>query len=158
MKKLTAEEKKVARIIQIDIPVVARTFQEIGRYCDLSEEEVLKITRSLKQKGYIRRFGAIVHHEKAGYIKNALVIWSVPSEKVEKAGKTMATFSFISHCYARSPAFQDKYSLFTMLHAQDNNLASIVDKLSETIDCHDFLILESLEEYKKISPKYFEND
>lgn len=158
MEKLTAEEKKVARIIQIDIPAVARPFQETGRECDLPEEEVLKITRSLLQKGYIRRFGAILRHQKVGFIRNALVIWSIPPEKIEKAGRTLAAFSFISHCYERSPAFQNKYNLFTMLHAQDNNIAAIIDKLAEAIDCRDFLILESLEEYKKISPEYFEND
>lgn len=155
MEKLTAEEKKTAQIIQLDIPCVSRPFREIAKGCDLSEEKILNITKQLLQRGYIRRFGAILRHEKAGYTRNALVVWAVPREKIEQAGKTLATFSFISHCYERNPAFQNKYNLFTMLHAQDNNIASIIDKLAEAIDCHDFLILESLQEYKKISPEYF---
>lgn len=158
MEKLTPVEKKVARAIQLDIPVVTHPFRQIGKDCGLSEEEVLKITRRLLQKGYIRRFGAILRHQKAGYTRNALVIWSVPADQIEKAGKTVAAFPFISHCYERNPAFQNKYNLFTMLHAQNDNIAAIIDKIAESINCRDFLILESLEEYKKISPEYFEND
>lgn len=158
MEKLTAAERKVARIIQHDIPAVTRPFGEIAKECGLSEEEVLNMTKRLLQKGYIRRFGAILRHQKVGYTRNAMVVWSVPPDQIEKTGKTLATFSCISHCYERNPAFQNKYNLFTMLHAQEDNMSAIIDKIAEAINCRDFLILESLQEYKKISPEYFEND
>ena len=155
MKKLTVAEKKVARLIQIDIPLVSRPFRETGKACGLNEEEVLNITRRLRQEGYIRRFCAILRHQKAGYTRNALVLWSVPPEQMEKAGKILAAFSFISHCYERKPAFQNKYNLFSMLHTQNENIGSIINKMAESINSHDFLILESTQEYKKISPEYF---
>jgi siroheme decarboxylase len=155
MEKLTAAEKKVARLIQLDIPLVSRPFRETGKACGLHEEEVLNITRLLLGEGYIRRFGAILRHQEAGFIRNALVIWSVPPEQMEKTGKTLAAFSFISHCYERRPSFQNKYNLFTMLHTQNDNIAAIIDKMAESINSRDFLILESIQEYKKISPEYF---
>jgi DNA-binding Lrp family transcriptional regulator len=158
MEKLTSVEKKVARLIQLDIPLTSHPFRETGEACGLREEEVLNTTRSLMEKGYIRRFGAILHHQKAGYTGNALVIWSVPPDQIEKAGETLATFPFISHCYERDPAFQNKYNLFTMLHTQNDNIAAIIDKMAGSINSRDFLILESLQEYKKISPEYFVND
>ncbi|MEN6487509.1 MAG: Lrp/AsnC family transcriptional regulator, partial [Smithella sp.] len=105
MEKLTVEEIKVARLIQLDISLAARPFGQIGRACDLSEEEVLNIIRHLLQKGYIRRFGAILRHQKAGYTKNALIIWAVPPDQIENAGKILAAFPFISHLYERNPAF-----------------------------------------------------
>jgi siroheme decarboxylase len=158
MEKLTAAEKKIARIVQRDIPLMSRPFQEIGKVCGLREEEVLHMIRHLRQEGYIRRFGAILRHQKVGYTENALVIWSVPPDQIERAGKTLAAFSFISHCYERKPAFQNKYNLFSMLHTQNSNMAAIIDKMAEAIKSRDFLILESLQEYKKISPEYFAND
>lgn len=158
MEKLTAAEKKVARLIQLDIPLASRPFRETGQACGQSEEEVLNITRRLLEKGYIRRFGAILRHQEAGFTRNALVIWSVPPDQIEKAGKTLAAFPFISHCYERDPAFQGKYNLFTMLHAQNDNIDTIINKMAEAINCCDFLILESLQEYKKTSPEYFIND
>lgn len=155
MKKFTAAEKNVARLIQLDIPLVNRPFLETGRACGINEEEVLRITKCLKQEGYIRRFGAILRHQRAGFTRNALVVWSVPPRQMEKAGKIMAAFSFVSHCYERKPALQNKYNLFTMLHTQDDNIAAIINEMAEAIDNRDFLILESLQEYKKISPEYF---
>jgi siroheme decarboxylase len=155
MEKLTAAEKKVARLIQLDIPVESHPFRETGTACGISEEEVLDITRRLQQKGYIRRFAAILRHQKAGYVNNALVVWSVPPEQIESAGKTLATFSFISHCYERKPAFQNKYNLFSMLHTQNENIESIINEMAEAINNHDYLILESIQEYKKKSPEYF---
>ena len=158
MEKLTVEEIKVARLIQLDISLAARPFGQIGRACDLSEEEVLNIIRHLLQKGYIRRFGAILRHQKAGYTKNALIIWAVPPDQIENAGKILAAFPFISHLYERNPAFQGKYNLFTMLHAQNDNITAIMDQMAAAINNRDFLILESLQEYKKTSPEYFVND
>jgi siroheme decarboxylase len=158
MGKLTAAEKKVARLIQDDIPLVNRPFRETGKACGLSEEEVLNITRRLQQEGYIRRFCAILRHQKAGYTRNALVVWSVPPEQIEKAGKILAAFSFISHCYERKPAFQNKYNLFSMLHTQNEDIELMINQMAQSINSHDFLILESLQEYKKISPEYFSND
>ena len=42
-----------------------------------------------------------------------------------------------------------------MLHTKDDNIAVIIDFLAEAINNRNFLILESLEEYKKTSPEYF---
>jgi hypothetical protein len=42
-----------------------------------------------------------------------------------------------------------------MLHTQDDDLAAIVNKMAAAINNRDFLILESLQEYKKVSPEYF---
>jgi hypothetical protein len=42
-----------------------------------------------------------------------------------------------------------------MLHTQNDDIAAIINKMAESINSRDFLILESLQEYKKISPEYF---
>jgi DNA-binding Lrp family transcriptional regulator len=119
MQKLTVLEQKIARHIQSDIPLVSRPFRNIADDCTLTEDEVLKITKKLLHNGAIRKFTAILQHQKAGYNKNALVVWSVPPEQIVGAGEKMAAYKFISHCYERNPAFQGKYNLFTMLHAQE---------------------------------------
>lgn len=155
MRKLTAAEIKVARFIQADIPLTGRPFEQIGQDCGLAEEDVLEITTHLLENGYVRRFGAVLRHQKAGYTKNALIIWALPPDQIETAGKMLAGFSFISHCYERNPAFQGKYNLFTMLHAQNDNIEAIIDQMAAAINNRDFLILESIREYKKISPEYF---
>jgi siroheme decarboxylase len=155
MQKLRDSEQKVAGLIQHDIPVVHRPFLEIGRACSLSEKEVLNIIRHLLKDGYIRRLSAILRHQKAGYTKNALVVWSVPPEQTEEKGKMFAAFESVSHCYERQPAFQGKFNLFTMLHAKTEDIPSLTKKIAAATGINDYLILESLQEYKKKSPEYF---
>lgn len=155
MGKMTISEKKVARSIQYDIPLVRFPFEKIGESCDLTAAEIVKLSQSFLQKGIMRKFGAILHHQKTGYTRNALVIWSVPPGQIEKAGKALAAFDSVSHCYERKPAFQNKYNLFTMLHTKDEDVLSLIKKMAAAIGISDYLILESLQEYKKTSPEYF---
>ena len=155
MEKLNNEEKKVARFIQGDIPLVSSPFDEIGASCGLTTDEILNISESFLEKGIMRKFGAILRHQKAGYGKNALVVWSVPADQIEKAGKIFASFLFVSHCYERNPAFRKKYNIFTMLHSKDKNILSMIKDMATATDINDYIILESIQEYKKTSPEYF---
>ena len=152
---LTVKQKKVACVIQKDIVVMRFPFNELGNLCGLTNEDVLDTTKQLFKKGFIRKYGAILRHQKAGYEKNALVVWSVPADQIEKAGKIFASFLFVSHCYERKPAFREKYNIFTMLHSKDENILSLIKNMATATDIHDYLIFESIQEYKKISPEYF---
>ena len=152
---LTVKQKKVACVIQKDIVVMRFPFNELGNLCGLTNEDVLDTTKQLFKKGFIRKYGAILRHQKAGYEKNALVVWSVPADQIEKAGKIFASFLFVSHCYERNPAFIKKYNIFTMLHSKDENILSLIKNMATATDINDYIILESIQEYKKISPEYF---
>jgi len=155
MEKLNNKEKKVARFIQGDIPLVSSPFDEIGTCCGLTADEIVNISQSFLEKGIMRKFGAILRHQKAGYEKNALVVWSVPAEQTEKTGNMFASFPFISHCYERKPAFREKYNIFTMLHSQNENILSTIKDMAIDTGINDYLVLESIQEYKKTSPEYF---
>jgi len=155
METISIQKLKAARILQSDIPLTVKPFAEIADICDLKSDVLMAWINGLSQKGVIRKFGAVLRHQKAGYSKNALVMWAVPFDEIENAGGLFAALPFISHCYERKPAFQNRYNLFTMLHAQDDDISPLINTMSQLINCHDFLILESLQEYKKTSPEYF---
>lgn len=155
MKKLTDRQKEVSRRIQQDMGIEPYPFQAIAHECRLTSTEVLSIIRQLIDKKIIRRFGAILGHRKAGLTQNALVVWSVPEPIMEKTGKALAAFPFVSHCYERKPAFQGKYNCFTMIHSPSGEISSLIKTVSEATGIADYLILESVEEYKKTSPEYF---
>ena len=154
MEKLTTPQIKVARLIQQDIPVVSSPFEMVGNECGIPAQEALGIVKLFLQKGFVRKFCAILRHQKAGYRKNALVVWSVPKEQVEKTGELLSAFDFISHCYERNPAFRGKYNLFTMIHSKDEDILSLINKIKPLTGIKDYLILESIHEYKKKSPEY----
>jgi len=155
MTTFTIPEKKAARILQHDMPLTDRPFAAIADACGLTTAQLISLLKKLSGNGIMRKFGAILRHQRAGFQKNALVMWSVPPDVVENAGRMLASLSYISHCYERKPAFQNKYNLFTMLHAQDDDISPLIKTMSQLSHSKDFLILQSLQEYKKTSPEYF---
>ena len=121
----------------------------------MSETEIMTKIRTLREKGYIRKFVALLRHQKAGYTENALVLWAVPEQRIRETGNVFARLSFISHCYERKPAFMNRYNIFTMLHAGGRSISSLIKDMVHLTGHKDYLILKSVKEYKKISPEYF---
>lgn len=155
MDVFTTKQKKIARLIQKDIPVQPFPFQVMSKHRGVTEKEILDTTRRLMEDGLIRKFGAILRHQKAGYKNNALILWSVPDDRIDHAGNVFASFPYISHCYERRPSFLNKYNLFTMLHSDGRSYSSLIKDMVRVSGIKDYLILKSHKEYKKTSPEYF---
>ncbi len=155
MKKLSKKQSEVASLIQKDIDIVPFPFEEAGKSCGLTGGEFLDIIHELSSEGVMRKFTAILRHQKAGYKENALVVWSVHARQTQKAGETFASFPFVSHCYERKPAFKGKYNIFTMLHSPRDNISLLIKKMIMATGIEDYQILKSIKEYKKSSPEYF---
>ncbi len=150
-----SKEEKVLAAVQADIPLVKRPFREIAEATGLEEKEILEIIAALMEKGVIRRFGGILRHQRAGFKKNALILWAVPAEKLDVAGEALSSFKEVTHCYERFPPFEGRYNLFTMIHFPREDATGFVLRLSEAAGVTDYRILESLEEFKKSSMEYF---
>jgi len=152
---ISEKEKKLARIIQRDIPLTLRPFKDLGEQIGLTEEEILQSIHEFMEQGIIRKFGAILRHQKAGYTENAMVVWAVPENRREAVGKALATFPDITHCYERTPPFLGKYAIFSMVHFHAGERDIVIRKLSEATGIKDFEVLDTVEEYKKTSMEYF---
>ncbi len=154
--KLTEIEKRVAAVIETDVGDSADPFRKIAKRAGVDESTVLDIIRSFKERGVLRRFGAVIRHRRAGLTDNAMVVWAVPEEAIEHAGRLLAGRPEVTHCYERTPPFLGIYNLFTMVHGRSGSLKDIVAGLSSELDVQEFLVLESLEEFKKESMRYFD--
>jgi DNA-binding Lrp family transcriptional regulator len=152
---LTEIEKKISRLIQQYIALDKRPFKYIAEKTGTTEEQVLTAIHGLMTKGVIRKFGAILRHQKAGFPHNAMVIWAVPRERIEFAGQTLASFKEVTHCYERTPPFAGKYNVFTMVHFGKGNQEGVIQKLLQETGIKEFKVLTSEEEYKKSSMEYF---
>ncbi len=148
-------ERKISMLVQQDIPLEKRPFKNIAEKLGVSEKRVLATIRGLMTKGTIRKFGAILRHQKAGFPHNAMVVWAVPQDRIEFAGPALASFKEVTHCYERTPPFAGKYNVFTMVHFRKNNQEGVIRKLSQETGIKDFMVLTSEEEYKKSSMEYF---
>lgn len=152
---ISEKERDIARIIQGDVPLSLRPFKDVGKQAGLSEEEALQSITGLMEEGIIRRFGAVIRHQRAGYTENALVVWAIPEDQREAIGNILASLPEVTHCYERTPPFEGKYTIFSMVHFHEGEKERVIRKLSEATGITDFEFLDTEEEYKKTSMEYF---
>ena len=157
--KISKLEKELIKIVQEDIPHSLTPFKEIAEKLNISENEVITILNSLKDRGVIRRFGAVLRHQKAGLRENGMIVWNIPDDKVDEIGEKFASFKEVTHCYER-PRFQGwNYNVYTMVHGRSKEeIENFAKRLSEISGINDYRILYSIKEFKKSSMKYFLED
>jgi DNA-binding Lrp family transcriptional regulator len=152
---LTDEERTICRLIQRDLAMTRRPYREIADQTGIAEQDVLTMIRSLLQRGLIRKFGAIVRHREAGFTGNAMIVWAVPEDRCEQVGQVLSSFPEITHCYKRSPAFEGKFNLFSMIHLRQQDIEAKIEAISAAAGIQDYQVLVSEEEFKKSSMEYF---
>jgi DNA-binding Lrp family transcriptional regulator len=149
-------DKKIINRIQGDLPLTPQPFAEMAKDINISEDQFIEKVNNLIRKGIIRRFGATLRHQEAGYSSNAMVAWVVPEESIENTGEMMSEFREVSHCYQRRPQNDWKYNLFTMVHADSKEECyEIAKRISEKTGMEDYTLLFSEKEFKKTSMEYF---
>ncbi|SHG89454.1 transcriptional regulator, AsnC family [Thermosyntropha lipolytica DSM 11003] len=149
-------DREIIKALQGDIPLSSRPWQEIAENIGIKEEELLSRIRKFKENGIIRRLGAVVRHNKAGFTVNAMLALQVEESKADEAGLKLAGFEEISHCYLRKVPEDFPYNLFAMVHASsEEELAGIIKRIVEATGINEYRVLRSLREMKKVSMTYF---
>ena len=142
---LTASDRERIRIACGDIPHTLAPFKDWNVSVDGLREDLI-------QKR-MRRFGAILRHQQAGFAHNAMVCFDALTD----AGAVLAKNPHISHCYER-PAFEGfPYTLYVMMHAQSpEELDSFIKDAAASLGNPDYVVLHSIRELKKTSFRFFE--
>ena len=153
---LTEADKEFIRQLQEDLPVEPRPFDDIAGRLGMSVPELFEKLEEFQQTGLMRRFAAILRHQKAGFTANGMVCWRVPVDRLREVGEMAASYPQVSHCYER-PTYPDwPYNLFSMVHSRDEEKCRrIAEKISARTGITDYAILFSTKEYKKERVKYF---
>ncbi len=157
---LDETDREAIRLIQCDLPLEREPFREISELNGgtLSPEALLETARSLKPRGVLRRYAAVLRHRKAGYRANAMTVWRPENEEhLERAAEMFKSEQNISHLYKRT-VYPGKweYPLFAMVHERDEEgLEKTISRLSLASGIDDYLALRSLEEFKKERVAYF---
>ncbi len=150
-------EKDFLHLAGADIPLTLTPFQDMAKASNLSEKEALTLLKNLKEEKVIRRFGATLRHQKAGYGKNAMVAWRPSAEQdTDAIGEILAAYSEISHCYKRKIYDVWPYSIYTMIHGkEEGDCLETVARIQKETGMTDYVILRSIKELKKTSMVYF---
>ncbi|MDR1486407.1 MAG: Lrp/AsnC family transcriptional regulator [Deltaproteobacteria bacterium] len=153
---LTELEKKLIYHLSRDLGRSERPYAELALKLGVDEQTVLALIKSFKDRGLIRRLGAVVFHQRSGYGANAMVVWPVAEANMDVAGERFAQLPYVSHCYFRPKVQGWPYTLYTMIHAKDDQkLVEMISQMAKCINNNDFRILKSLKELKKSSIQYF---
>ena len=153
---VTEAEIAAIRELQEDLPLVPRPFAPMAARLGITERELFDLAASFQERAIMRRFSAVLHHRRAGFMSNAMVVWKVPSERSVEVGSMMAGSPWVSHCYER-PTFPDwQYTHFTMIHATNSEKCEEVARgISRETGIDDYMLLYSTREYKKTRVRYF---
>lgn len=152
----TPRNISIVRCIQEDLPLVERPFQHWAEQLEMSEHELLQLISQWLDQGFMRRFAAVLNHRQVGFMANGMVVWSCPEERVDEYGRVLASHPEVSHCYHR-PAYPAwPFNLYAMVHGRSiEDCRKIAERLAGAIHLHDYEILFSTKEFKKIRLKLF---
>lgn len=160
-------ELKIIKELQKGYPLCEKPYKKIAENLNIKvegrrscrgivdEKTLLGIIRNMKKNKVIRRTGVTLSHYRLGLKSNAMVVWNVDDNKVDRIGKIIASFSFVSHCYERIRIPNWEYNLYSMVHAKTKSeLSKNINKIAKAIKVKDYLILNSVKEFKKTSPNF----
>ncbi|MFP4629650.1 MAG: Lrp/AsnC family transcriptional regulator [Desulfohalobiaceae bacterium] len=156
VRELTEQEKRVLRLVQDSLPDSPAPFASIAREAGLPESQVLQLLRELKSSGCIRRFGATLRHQEAGYDCNVMVAWQVPQANIQDISRIMVSRPEITHCYQRRSTPSWPFNLYTMIHAKSKGQClQLIQDLAARTGLDNYQALFSIKELKKTSMRYF---
>ncbi|MCW2985341.1 MAG: Lrp/AsnC family transcriptional regulator [Conexibacter sp.] len=153
-------DKAVIRATQGDMPIVSEPYADAARELGMPVAQLIEHLEGMAERGLLRRVAAILFHRRAGFSANGMGVWKVPQDQVLEAGRRMAAFRGISHCYER-PTYADwPYQLFTMAHGRSKEECdAILDAVRDEVGCiEDRATLYSSTEFKKVRLLYFTDD
>lgn len=146
----------VIRELQEDMELVSRPFDPIAERLGMSVSQLFAYADGMIARKLMRRYSAVLHHRRAGFAANAMVVWRVPEERAEEVGLIMAASPHVTHCYER-PTYDDwPYSHYTMIHATtEEECEEIAVEIAEKTNISDRQLVYSTREYKKTRVRYF---
>jgi DNA-binding Lrp family transcriptional regulator len=120
-------DKEILNEIQWTFPLISKPYSEIAKKFNLSDEEMMKRLRVLKEAGIIRQISAIFDTRKLGY-KSALVAMAIEPEKLDFVANQVNRHPGVSHNYERN----HEYNLwFTLAVPPGSDLKTEIDKFSK---------------------------
>lgn len=155
-KQFTEKELAFINAFQEDFPMDLHPYQRIAESSGLSEDELMSMAKQWIESGLVRRCAGILHHRKAGFVANAMVVWQIPEERLKEVAPKLASYMQVSHCYQR-PIYPDfKFNVYTMIHGKTaKDCEMVVSDMETKVGQFEHQYLYSTKEYKKIRLKYF---
>jgi DNA-binding Lrp family transcriptional regulator len=130
--ELTREDKKILHRLQSNFPLTLRPFKSLAEELGLEEQEVLRRTRAMAEKGLIRRLGPIIDTHEMGNTAS-LIAMRVPEDRLEEVARIVNAYTSVSHNYLRKGKNKEiPYNVwFTMSAPNKQELDKLIKEIEE---------------------------
>jgi len=137
-------DRKILNIIQTEFPVEKEPFKFLGEAIGIIEDEALDRGKKLKERGIIRRIGAVFDTGKMGFA-STLCAARVSEEKVEEFVDIVNSCSGVTHNYRRS----HEYNIwFTFIAPSEEEIERSLDEIREKTGVDDILNMPVRRKFK----------
>lgn len=152
-------DKKIIRRLQGEFPLVPRPYARLAEEIGIDQDVLLARLQQYRRQGLLRKMGAVLRHREVGFKANALCVWVVPENEMDRVGRVMSAHPRVTHCYARRPQAEWRYNFYTMVHGRDEaECRAIAAQLAQQAGVDDYALLFSVKEWKKATMRYFTED
>lgn len=137
-------DKKILNIIQTQFPVEPEPYKVVGEQIGLSEDEVFARVKKLKEKGIVRRIGAVFDLEKLGFA-STLCAAKVPEDKIKEFVDAVNSYPGVTHNYRRN----HEYNIwFTFIAPTMDDIEKALREISDKTDITDILNMPAKRKFK----------
>ena len=137
-------DRKILNIIQKDFPVVAEPFKAIAEKLGISEDEVLRRIKNLKDDGIIRRIGAVFDTRKLGFV-STLCAARVPKDKLKDFVEVVNSYAGVTHNYRRN----HEYNVwFTFIAPDEKTLKKSLAEIRDRTGVTDVISMRAARTFK----------
>lgn len=144
MQQIDEIDRAILNRIQSDFPITRRPYLSIADDLNLSEENIIKRLKRLKQKGIIRRIGGNFAPEKLGFV-STLCAAKVPEDKIDSFAKIVNRYPGVTHNYRRD----NKYNIwFTFIAQSMKEIIGNLEDISRETGVNGIINLPATKMYK----------
>jgi DNA-binding Lrp family transcriptional regulator len=164
---LTDQQWHLVHALEFGLPLVATPYAVLGAQADMTQAQVLATLREWIATGVIQRFGVIVRHYELGFRANAMAVWDIPDDVVDRIGTALACEPAVTLCYRReragarerrarrAPAWP--YNLYCMVHGRERG--AVTEQLAHLSARHALgrfprAVLFSTQRFKQMGAHY----
>jgi DNA-binding Lrp family transcriptional regulator len=143
MSNLDSLDRQLLNLMQNDFPLTTRPYLDLARKLDISEDEVLTRIQAMKQRGLIRRTGAIIDSRQIGFY-STLCACQVENEQIDKVAAIINAQKGVTHNYVRDHFYN---IWFTLTAPSQDEAVKIIKDMEQTVGIK-ILTMPAIKTYK----------
>ncbi len=137
-------DEKILKRIERQFPISSCPYRDLARELTLTEEEVISRISRLKEKGVIRKIGALFDSEKLG-LKSTLIAMKVPQLRLQEVARMVNHYPEVTHNYRREHEFN---LWFVLMGKNGKEIDQILRKIKDQTGINDILNLPKKQFFK----------